>query len=197
MDDRRIADLYTIAATHDFPYLGVPFRNPRDDFGVLGPDLACEAEAHRDADRAFVMSTLSFWKDLVAQMSDKGYERKAQELGYERVTPEMMFRARIAFFYNSSNIDEARAEVGEESSTWVLTDDDPRYDKLATYNEGGKVERMSTRTGKRIVRRQFSARAKELEAVAEMDSPRQFGDLFGRAFDGEMRQMFQYAREGL
>jgi len=197
MDDRRIADLYLIAATHDFPYLGTPFKNPRDDFGPLGPRVADEALAHRDADRAFVMSTLSFWKDLVAQMSDKGYERKANELGYERVTPELMFRARTAFFYDRYNSDEAKPQADEEASTWVLTGTDMGYDILATYNEGGKVERMSTRTGQRIVRRQFSARARELEQVADMSTPKQFGDMFATAFDSEMRQMFRYAREGV
>ncbi|MBS3128695.1 hypothetical protein J4410_06115 [Candidatus Woesearchaeota archaeon] len=188
MTDSRLAELYTIAATHDFPYLGVPFTEK-----LFGSSLLREARGHRDADRTFVMSALSFWKDLIAQISDGKYQVKARALGStEGVTPEFMLRARMTFFYPTARYIPTEPSCGEK----IDLEQYPFDKNLEAYNEGGKVEAMFTSVGQRIVGDQFAQRIGELEQVVHMDSPQQFGELFERAFDREMQQMFTYAREG-
>lgn len=84
LDEERIDKLVEIIATHDDPYLGRPLKER-------------EALLHRDADRAFVISCVSFWKDYLAYLSDsKHITRFANE--NIKCTPEAFLELRRGSF---------------------------------------------------------------------------------------------------
>jgi hypothetical protein len=84
LDDDRLTKILDIIATHDNPYLGKPLSGS-------------EALLHRDADRLFVLSCTSFWKDYVAFLSDSGQREKFTREQIEP-TPENFLQMRQASF---------------------------------------------------------------------------------------------------
>jgi HD superfamily phosphodiesterase len=66
LTSERIEKLVEIIATHDNPYIGKPLNEQ-------------EALLHRDADRAFVISAVSFWKDYLAYLSDAKHTKRFAE----------------------------------------------------------------------------------------------------------------------
>jgi hypothetical protein len=90
----RIEKLVEIIATHDNPYIGKPLSES-------------EALLHRDADRAFVISTVSFWKDYIAYLSDKQHIKKFAEEGIT-LTPEAFLRLRQGSFESDDANEMAR-----------------------------------------------------------------------------------------
>lgn len=90
----RIEKLVQIIATHDDPYIGKPLTEH-------------EALLHRDADRAFVISTVSFWKDYIAYLSDKKHIKKFAEEGIT-LTPEAFLRLRQGSFESDDANEMAR-----------------------------------------------------------------------------------------
>ncbi|MCB0337364.1 MAG: hypothetical protein KDD62_13705, partial [Bdellovibrionales bacterium] len=83
----RINQLAEIVGTHDNPYLGIDL-------------VAEEAKLVRDADRCFVMSFTSFWKDFLAYRSDDNYLERYRAQGL-LLLPQDLLAARLAFFYDS------------------------------------------------------------------------------------------------
>ena len=90
----RIEKLIEIIATHDNPYIGKPLTEH-------------EALLHRDADRAFVISTTSFWKDYIAYLSDKKHIKRFSEAGIT-LTPETFVRLRQGSFESDDSNEMAR-----------------------------------------------------------------------------------------
>ena len=90
----RIEKLVDIIATHDNPYIGKPLTEH-------------EALLHRDADRAFVISTTSFWKDYIAYLSDKKHIKRFAEAGIT-LTPESFLRLRQGSFESDHSNEMAR-----------------------------------------------------------------------------------------
>jgi len=95
----RIADeiyehILEIIATHDNPYIGIPLTDPL-------------AKLHRDADRSFVISCVSFWKDYLAYLSDPKRMEYFAAHGVQ-VTPETFLKVREASFQEipTSPVDE-------------------------------------------------------------------------------------------
>jgi hypothetical protein len=119
----RVEKLLEIVATHDDPYLGRPLC----DF---------EALAHRDADRTFVISCVSFWKDFIAWSSDSREQKKREERGIP-TTPESFLAVRNAGF------------LRHDSS------------QLVDLNEGG-FEPMTTELGLQIYKDMHNNRALEI-----------------------------------
>ena len=137
--DERIATLRDIVATHDNPYLGEPLSTR-------------EERLHRDADRCFVMSHLSFWKDYLAYVSTDDWATSLAEWG-EAPTPEALLLQRLPSFYRTS----AELPANWDASVYPLTVD------RAALNEGGAHESIESALAKQIVDQLFVARAHELE----------------------------------
>lgn len=170
MDTKRIPVLAEIVATHDYPY--------------LCRELTTREElAHRDADRVFVPSALSWYKDLIAHASDTKYLEKAKASGME-ISPEQFLLCRLAFFYKS----ETELPKLDDSANLHL------HPELASYNECGKTESPYTDTAKEMIDEMFVRRASELETVRGC-SLEQFGRLFERAFVSEIERLLERAAE--
>jgi hypothetical protein len=90
----RVERLVEIIATHDNPYIGKPLTEH-------------EALLHRDADRAFVISTTSFWKDYIAYLSDKKHLKRFAEASIT-LTPESFLRLRQGSFKSDDSNEMAR-----------------------------------------------------------------------------------------
>jgi len=80
----RIDKLVEIIATHDNPYIGIPLTDH-------------EALLHRDADRAFVISTVSFWKDYLAYLSDPKHIKRFADADIQ-LTPKAFLELRMSGF---------------------------------------------------------------------------------------------------
>ncbi len=87
VSDETYEHILEIIATHDNPYIGIPLTDHL-------------AKLHRDADRAFVISCVSFWKDYLAYLSDA--KRMARfEADNIRLTPERFLTTREASFQST------------------------------------------------------------------------------------------------
>ena len=84
MSDDTLEHILEIIATHDNPYIGDPLTDPL-------------AKLHRDADRSFVISCVSFWKDYLAYLSDAKRMQKFAADGV-RLSPDTFLRLREASF---------------------------------------------------------------------------------------------------
>lgn len=173
ISDERIGKLRAIVATHDFPYLGMPLT---DD----------EARAHRGADRTFVPSALSFWKDLMAYHATPKYLEGARNMGFE-LNSEAFLKARFAFFYE--NRTPLSHFPGKLASIYALDK------RLAAWNEGGRCEPPYTKVEKEIIDFMLAQRAEEVGIVSDegVQTPAQFGALFERAFVDETSRLLAYA----
>jgi hypothetical protein len=90
LSSERVEKLLEIIATHDNPYIGKPLTDE-------------EALLHRDADRAFVVSAVSFWKDYLAYLSDPKHIKRFAEAGVT-LTPHAFLQVRHGSFeLNSAN----------------------------------------------------------------------------------------------
>lgn len=154
----RIRELGEIVAKHDNPYIGIPLQGS-------------EELAHRDADRAFVMSTVSFWKDFIALSAVRDKE----------FTPAQLLMQRMAFFYSSE---------AELPHNWDLKKL-PLKPGLAAHNEGGRVEPPNTRAGKEIIDAMFLARAAEIDDLADIDSAIKFKNAMRCSLAEEMSRLLQ------
>lgn len=135
----ELSRIYRIIETHDDPY--------------LGEDLKTEIERqHRDADRIFVLSVLSWYKDLLEYKND---QENGQKQG---LTPESFLLQRLAFFYR---------EPGENPLQHAY----PLDVSLAEYNEGGRCEPFFTQKAKEIGDLLLEQRARETEERF-LDGPR-------------------------
>ena len=94
LSSERIDTLVDIIATHDNPYIGKPLEDT-------------EALLHRDADRAFVISAVSFWKDYLAYLSDDKKLKKFADKGIE-LTPQRFLRLREGSFSEDALNDMAQ-----------------------------------------------------------------------------------------
>jgi len=94
ISDETYEHVLEIIATHDNPYIGIPLTDPL-------------AKLHRDADRSFVISCVSFWKDYLAYLSDHKRMDHFAAHGVQ-VTPEAFFKVREASFQEmpTSPLDE-------------------------------------------------------------------------------------------
>jgi hypothetical protein len=84
ISSQRLEKILEIIATHDNPYIGKPLSDS-------------EALLHRDADRAFVLSCASFWKDYLALLTDPGQLRRFHGANVD-ATPEALLALRKASF---------------------------------------------------------------------------------------------------
>ncbi len=169
ISNQEILNLKRIVDTHDFPYLGKELTDP-------------EAQAHRCADRVFVPSALSWYKDMIAHFSDKSYLEKAVQLQFQ-LSPREFLLSRLAFFYQN-----------EESLPQQWNQEDlPLIIARAVYNEGERCEPAYTATGKEIVDNLFLSRVGELEPVREAVTPQQFASLFEKVFVEETEGILRFA----
>ena len=159
----RIEELAQMVGVHDNPYLGIP---------IVG-----EARALRSADRCFVPSVISWYKDMLAYVVSEAYMQKVHDLGGE-YSPEMFLDARIAFFF----------------------DDGSPFDRsfrpeLASFNEGGGCEPCYTQTEKGIVTRMIQSRIGELGKLGDMSDASDFKGLINEAYLSEMEWLMAFAFE--
>jgi hypothetical protein len=124
LSEQTLSHILEIVATHDNPYIGKPLIDPL-------------AKLHRDADRSFVISCVSFWKDYLAYLSD---EKRVQLFACRgaQLTPDTFLRAREVSF-----------------------EDDP----LSPLRDLTSFEPMTSPEGQRIVNKQRSLRAEEMPTV--------------------------------
>ena len=142
-----------------------------------------EAKAHRGADRCFVPSALSWYKDMVAHYGDSGYQAKSAELGFT-LSPKEFLRCRLAFFY----------EREEDLPTDWNTDRLPLDTSLEKYNEGNMCETFYTRTDKAIIDGMFMCRAEELGVVEDVATPQRFARMFEDFYKDELASILCFAR---
>ena len=101
IDDERILQIKEIIATHDNPYLGKQL-------------VGQEALLHRDADRCFVLSCVSFWKDYLAYISDPQAIESCNEARLP-ATPDTLLNARrFSFGLTHTNVVPNLNESGPE-----------------------------------------------------------------------------------
>jgi len=170
LSGERIRKLTRIIATHDDPYGGKDLADP-------------EARLVRSADRAFVPSALSYYKDMLAIGADTGYLEKLAKLGLE-LSPHSMLMCRLAFFYPS---DDALPSGWDRGAL-------PIRAELAAFNEGGRCEPCYTSTESEVVGEMFRARARELSALELVSSVEGFVSLVEDAFTHETREILSKAR---
>jgi hypothetical protein len=127
ISDDTLEHILEIIATHDNPYIGTPLTDPL-------------AKLHRDADRSFVISCVSFWKDYLAYLSDAKRMHKFASDGI-RLSPDTFLRLR---------------EVGFES------DPESPLEKHTSF------EPMTSRTAQRILQMQRGMRREEFAQVLEL-----------------------------
>lgn len=154
LSEERIGALIEIVGTHDNPYIGKPLIDP-------------EALLHRDADRLFVISSTSFWKDYLAHISDplKLAEVEAANLG---PTPAALLEQRRRTF----------ERVDSET---------------VSPNDG--FEPMTTEYANRAVHAQLAARTAEIQELLprlseNMESPDRLAAWFRQAIVDEFRGTF-------
>jgi hypothetical protein len=127
MSDETLAHILEIIATHDNPYIGIPLTDPL-------------AKLHRDADRSFVISCVSFWKDYLAYLSDS--KRMETFASHKiRLSPDTFLRLREASFVN---------------------------DPLNPLREHTSYEPMTSSRAHEIFEAQRSLRAEEFAKVLEL-----------------------------
>ena len=130
LSDERIDKLVDIIATHDNPYIGKPLEDR-------------EALLHRDADRAFVISAVSFWKDYIAYLSDERKMPKFSDSGVV-LSPQQFLKLREASF---------------------LSDESNEMSRYTTY------EPMQSSKGKAIAQVQYQQRLRDIPSVLAALSP--------------------------
>ena len=130
LSDERIDKLVDIIATHDNPYIGKPLEDT-------------EALLHRDADRAFVISAVSFWKDYIAYLSDERKMPKFSDSGVV-LSPQQFLKLREASF---------------------LSDESNEMSRYTTY------EPMQSSKGKAVAQAQYQQRLREIPSVLAALSP--------------------------
>lgn len=166
--DEEIEVQCNILGEHDNPYLMLPMNEEESKF-------------LRDADRAYVPSASSYYKDLITHYDDEGYLRRAAELG-EEVSPEFFLRARMALMWPDTD--------------WIPvsldTDRFPLETRLRHYSEG-KGEPQRTEVGKEIVDAMLLNRARELEGVMSAHTVEYFGKIFEDAYVLETQRLINYA----
>jgi hypothetical protein len=148
----RKDELIRIIATHDDPYIG----------GALEDR---EALLHRDADRAFVASGASFWKDYLAYLSDPKRASSFRDAGIE-LTPSVFLELRRASFGSQENNQMARfanlepmtTEIGQAISEGQLSrrlGEIPSV--MGAIRVGGERERELTKVLAQIIIDDFRA----------------------------------------
>lgn len=176
LSKERIDELCEIVARHDYPYLGRELET-------------AEEKAHRGADRCFVPSALSWYKDLMAYLSDPRYKAKADALGM-KLTPRTFLQARMAFFYTPE-----KAEGRQHSLPPVWNSEDfPLDTRLVSFNEGGRCEPGYTKTDQRIVDKMFLRKADQIFILKEnVHTVEDFKDFFTNALTKETEDLLAYA----
>jgi len=167
--DKRILELKNIVDTHDFPYLGIDLEDK-------------EAQAHRCADRVFVMSCLSFYKDLIACSGDYNYKEKAADFGF-KINPKEFLLSRMPFFYNHEY---------QLPDTWDK-DKLPFKKERVSFNEGGRCEPPYTITGRKLVDDMFLRRSSELRVLDGLKDPKEFGEFFKGSYETEINMILDMA----
>ncbi len=168
----RIEQLADIVAHHDDPYIGKELSDP-------------EHLAHRDADRCFVPSALSFWKDYIAYLNDSGCKANASELGVS-ITPTSLIQCRIASFYSTEqSLPESITRMGVAYAP-----------HLVGLTEAGIPEPQSTSTGEQIAEKFIINRLAEIEEFAHLKSIDEFDDFFRKSLSNEMRWLLASLNHG-
>jgi hypothetical protein len=126
LNKREIREIARCIGEHDNPYINLPILGLT---GVL-----------RSADRCFVPSVTSYYKDMVSYLSSPEYMDRAEKLGMS-YNPDSFFDARVAFFF-------------EDESPF---DREFRPD-FASFNEGGGCEPCYTETERLIVTKMLQGR---------------------------------------
>lgn len=169
LSEERIMKLKMISETHDDPYIGKDINDP-------------EARAHRCADRTWVSAAVSYYKDFIAHLSDIGFRKKAEQLGFE-INPRDFLLCELAWY------------CPDES--WLSKEWDKKALPLETrrvpYNDGSRCEPPYTETGKVIIDGILRRRASELEMVIGSSTPQQFADVFSKACEEETYALLDYA----
>ncbi|MBL7057582.1 hypothetical protein ISS09_04860 [Candidatus Woesearchaeota archaeon] len=149
----QISQIQGLIITHDDPYLGV--------------DLTTDLEMqHRDADRLFVPSVLSWYKDYLNYKDDQKDTRK------QNLTPAEFLSQRLAFFYDTAI-----------QNPFQLTH--PLETNLAQYNEGGAVEVMNTATAQQMLNHIMGLRINEFEGGVWDTSLDEFVEFFDKTLEFE------------
>ncbi len=158
----RIGRLANIVGTHDNPYLQIPLK-------------ARDKKILRSADRTFVPSALSWYKDFFSYLSSEEHLKGTHELGIE-LNPRTFFGIRVAAFYEDDN------PIGEISVDR----------RLRGFNTEG-CEPSYTLTESMIVDSMFRSRWEELAALSEIEYPDEFLGMFEAAYFSEMDKVLYLA----
>ncbi|MCF7861530.1 hypothetical protein K9M79_04770 [Candidatus Woesearchaeota archaeon] len=153
LQDDEIQVMDDLIMTHDDPYLGIPLETLLE-------------KQHRDADRAFVPSISSWYKDFLNYLDDTKNDYK------KTLTPIKFMKQRLAFFYNVPKDNPLQASSALDLS-------------LTKYNEGGSCEPQFTQTGKQIVDHMFKQRSLELFSGVFELPVRQFKRFYSEGLDKE------------
>ena len=134
LSDERLAKLIQIVATHDDPYLGRPLTDP-------------EALLHRDADRCYVISCSSFWKDYTAHVADHLNSQSSSDAALVAAPDALLHRRYLSFF----------------------------GDRVGTARDGVTCEPLVTSYAQEVIKGQYTRRLNEsahlMDLLASNDSP--------------------------
>ncbi len=108
ISDARLQTILSIIATHDNPYIGKPLIDK-------------EALLHRDADRLFVLSCVSFWKDYIALRSDSTKLDRLQQARIEATPQTLLELRRASFIADPSNQLSYMSEFEPMTSNFAQT----------------------------------------------------------------------------
>lgn len=132
IDKSRIEILTAIIAEHDNPYIGRSFTQKESIF-------------IRDADRCFVPSTFSFYKDYLAYLNDEKFNNKI-------LCIKDFLHLRISNFYETYDVIPKNIKE--------LVDEEIIKDLIAKREN---FEAMNTSTGLRIISKMLYLRAQEVQ----------------------------------
>ncbi|MBI2546807.1 hypothetical protein HYV81_06535 [Candidatus Woesearchaeota archaeon] len=163
MPGQYIDEIARLIMIHDDPYVGIPI-DTEDKNGI----------ALRAADRSYVPSVVSFYKDFLNYKDDKDPKRRA-------LTPEQFVKQRIAFF-------------GLEDVVGGVTPEDAHLIRL---NEGGRVEKPYTPVDKEIIAQMLLNRRGEVYDIAIFQQPviENFASRIEEFIWKEMKWLIDKARE--
>lgn len=168
--NERIKKLKEIVEIHDNPYIGKKLPDDK------------ETKALRCADRVFVPTTLSFYKDLIAYRSDNKYIKEAQKYGLD-ISPKNFLLFRLAFFYEN----ESQLPTNWDKKQLPLSPE------KVVFNESKKCEPPYTKTGKELIDYILTKRANELESILYVKTPGEFAQIFEESYVRETNSIISFA----
>lgn len=167
IDEKSIIRFRDFIAVHDKPYIGGRIKEMDQPL--------------RDADRVFVPSLFSFYKDYIS------YAAKAAEEGYAHSVEDHFIR-RLQNFYHR---DEIPPRIQRMCPKLI----EKRFGEVDRDLIDKRFEPPKTGAGKNMIEAMLIARAQELKFLNTCTTLAEFGAYIGKRGDAEFRTLIKLARK--